>query len=104
MMNVNEVLDTFIRVHNSPEFIDENDNKWYRLDTIKFVTGIVMNDFEEIFSYIYVNGDPYITKTGLLKIIQEESASIFKEYLKMMDEYKILVRNMKSIEEIFKRY
>ena len=104
MMSVNEVLDTFIKVYNIPEIIDEDNNKWYCLNAIKFSTGINMYDFEDIMIYKYVNERPYITKTGLLKIIQEEPASIFKDYLKLLGEYKILTNNMKSLESIIKKY
>lgn len=104
MMTVNEVLDTFIKVYKVPEIIDNDNIKWYCLNAIKFSTGIDMYDFEDIMSYKYVDNRPYITKTGLLKIIQEESASIFKDYLKLLDEYKILTMNMESLESIIKKY
>lgn len=104
MMTVNELLDTFIKVYDIPEIIDDDNNKWYCLNAIKFSTGVIMNDFEDIMTYKYFDDRPYITKTGLLKIIQEEPASVFKDYLKLLNEYKILTRNMNSLESIIKKY
>lgn len=103
MMNINEVLDRFVEVHDIPVYIDNDNNKWYGLNKIKFVTGVIMNDFEAIMTYKYVEDEPYITKTGLLKMIQEEGAGVFKEYINLLDQYKRLVKNMNMLEEIIRR-